>query len=186
MRRHEQPDHTESQCYQESRTALPTLWTGATKIVYSPAGPGEPPVHLPWISDTSTAMAAEPALPACGGGRVVSRGLDSASGAARQHWLLRNAGAVICACAALPVGRVPLGPVRRSPRLEPFKEIIDGWLRADLDAPRKQRHTVTRIWHRLMDEHQVTDASYPVVRAYVAGRRPQVLADRGRNGQADV
>jgi len=78
------------------------------------AGPGEPPVHLPWISDTSTAMAAEPALPACGGGRVVSRGLDSASGAARQHWLLRNAGAVICACAALPVGRVPLGPVRRS------------------------------------------------------------------------
>ena len=37
MRRHEQPDHTESQCYQESRTALPTLWTGATKIVYSPA-----------------------------------------------------------------------------------------------------------------------------------------------------
>ena len=36
MRRREQPDHTESQCYQESRTALPTLWTGATKIVYSP------------------------------------------------------------------------------------------------------------------------------------------------------
>ena len=31
-------------------------------------------------------------------------------------------------------------PVRRSPQLEPLKEIIDGWLRADLDAPRKQRH----------------------------------------------
>ena len=26
-------------------------------------------------------------------------------------------------------------------RLEPLKEIIDGWLRDDLDAPRKQRHT---------------------------------------------
>lgn len=32
-------------------------------------------------------------------------------------------------------------PERRSARLEPFKAVIDGWLRADLDAPRKQRHT---------------------------------------------
>ena len=38
-------------------------------------------------------------------------------------------------------------PERRSPRLEPFKALVDGWLRADLDAPRKQRHTATRI-HR--------------------------------------
>ena len=35
-------------------------------------------------------------------------------------------------------------PQRQSARLEPFKAVIDGWLRADLDAPRKQRHTATR------------------------------------------
>ena len=44
-------------------------------------------------------------------------------------------------------------PVRRSPQLEPLKEIIDGWLRADLDAPRKQRHTTGRIHARLVDEN---------------------------------
>jgi hypothetical protein len=27
------------------------------------------------------------------------------------------------------------------------------------DAPRKQRHTVTRIWHRLIDKHRMTDVS---------------------------
>ena len=49
VRRHEQPDHTESQCYQESRTALPTLWTGATKIVYSPQASPEPkPSRISW------------------------------------------------------------------------------------------------------------------------------------------
>jgi hypothetical protein len=85
---------------------------------------------------------------------------------------------------AWPEPRQQLPP--RGSKLDASKPAIDEMLRADLDAPRKQRHTVTRIWHRLMDEHQVTDASYPVVRAYVAGRRPQVLADRGRNGQADV
>jgi Phage integrase, N-terminal SAM-like domain len=53
-------------------------------------------------------------------------------------------------------------------------------LTADLDAPRKQRHTVTRIYHRLMDEHGMADVSYPVVRAYVADRKPQVRAEAGR------
>ena len=51
-------------------------------------------------------------------------------------------------------------PVRRSPQLEPFKEIIDGWLRADLDAPRKQRHTVRRIHARLIEEHGAAGVSY--------------------------
>jgi hypothetical protein len=35
-------------------------------------------------------------------------------------------------------------PPRRS-RLDPFKNAIDQMLLADLDAPRKQRHTVKRI-----------------------------------------
>jgi transposase len=75
-------------------------------------------------------------------------------------------------------------PPRRS-KLDPFKAAIDEMLRADLDAPRKQRHTITRIFRRLIDEHQMRDVSYPVVRAYVAGRRPQIRAEAGR-GPAEV
>ncbi|PZF99707.1 hypothetical protein C1I99_10975 [Micromonospora deserti] len=42
---------------------------------------------------------------------------------------------------------------------------IDGILRADLDVPRKQRHTVKRIYDRLSAEHDMLDVSYAVVRA---------------------
>jgi hypothetical protein len=34
---------------------------------------------------------------------------------------------------------------QRTSRLDPFKPAIDDILRADLSAPRKQRHTVRRI-----------------------------------------
>ncbi|WP_415949399.1 hypothetical protein [Streptomyces sp. KLOTTS4A1] len=57
--------------------------------------------------------------------------------------------------------------------------MIDGILRADLDAPRKQRHTVTRIFHRLVEEHGA-NVSYPMIRRYVAGRKPQVAVEAGR------
>lgn len=70
-------------------------------------------------------------------------------------------------------------PVRAS-KLDRFKPVIDDILVADLDAPRKQRHTVTRIFARLVDEHQMVDVSYPLVRAYVALRKPQIRAERGR------
>jgi transposase len=79
---------------------------------------------------------------------------------------------------AWPEPRKPLPP--RASKLDPFKPVIDEILKADLDAPRKQRHTVTRIWHRLMDEHGMAGVSYPVVRAYVAERKPRVLAEAGR------
>ncbi|MEU3756875.1 hypothetical protein AB0H17_29680 [Streptomyces olivoreticuli] len=42
-----------------------------------------------------------------------------------------------------PEPRKKLPP--RATALDPFKPAIDEILRADLDAPRKQRHTVTRI-----------------------------------------
>jgi transposase len=71
-------------------------------------------------------------------------------------------------------------PERRSPRLDPFRALIDGWLRADLDAPRKQRHTATRIHARLLDEHEAGDVSYAAVRDYVARRRPEVRIEEGR------
>ncbi|MFG3350299.1 hypothetical protein ACGF1Z_35270 [Streptomyces sp. NPDC048018] len=57
--------------------------------------------------------------------------------------------------------------------------MIDGLLRADLDAPRKQRHTVTRIFHRLVEEHGA-DVSYGMVRYYVAARKPEILVWSGK------
>lgn len=84
---------------------------------------------------------------------------------------------------AWPEPRKKLPP--RGSKLDPFKPAIDEMLLTDLDAPRKQRHTITRIFRRLIDEHQMADVSYPVVRAYVAERKPQVRAEAGR-GPAEV
>jgi len=79
---------------------------------------------------------------------------------------------------AWPEPRKKLPP--RPSKLGPYKPAMDEILRADLDAPRKQRHTVTRIFHRLIDERGMTEVSYPVVRAYVAERKPQIRAEAGR------
>jgi hypothetical protein len=38
----------------------------------------------------------------------------------------------------------------RATALDPYKSVIDGILRTDLDAPRKQWHTITRIFHRFV------------------------------------
>lgn len=70
-------------------------------------------------------------------------------------------------------------PVRAAPKLDSFKPVIDAMLRVDLDAPRKQRHTATRIHHRLLDEHGA-NVSYGSVRDYVRARRPQIEIDAGR------
>ncbi|MEU2379333.1 IS21 family transposase [Streptomyces misionensis] len=58
--------------------------------------------------------------------------------------------------------------------------MIDQMLRADLDAPRKQRHTVTRIFHRLVEENGAEDISYQMVRRYVADRKPEILVASGK------
>ncbi|WP_199822526.1 IS21 family transposase [Streptomyces sp. WMMB 322] len=68
---------------------------------------------------------------------------------------------------------------RRATALDPYKPVIDEILRSDLDAPRKQRHTITRIFHRLIEEHGA-EVSYPMVRRYVADRKPQILAASGK------
>lgn len=52
------------------------------------------------------------------------------------------------------------------PVLEPFREIIEGWLSDDRDRPRKQRHTAKRIFDRLVAEHGFT-GSESNVRKYV-------------------
>ncbi|WP_218932063.1 IS21 family transposase [Adhaeretor mobilis] len=42
---------------------------------------------------------------------------------------------------------------RSKPVLEPYLPIIHEILKSDRQAPKKQRHTATRIFHRLRDEH---------------------------------
>jgi transposase len=79
---------------------------------------------------------------------------------------------------AWPRERKPLPP--RLSVLDPFKSVIDDILRADLDAPRKQRHTAKRIYDRLIDEHGMHSVSYQVVRGYVAERKPKIRAEAGR------
>jgi transposase len=48
--------------------------------------------------------------------------------------------------------------------------LIDGWLEADREAPRKQRHTAKRVWQRLVDEHGA-EVAETTVRDYVRGRK---------------
>ena len=70
----------------------------------------------------------------------------------------------------------PLPPVKRSPahrsapRLGAYRALIDEWLEADREAPRKQRHTAKRIWRRLVDEHGA-DVAETTVRDYVRARK---------------
>lgn len=75
---------------------------------------------------------------------------------------------------------------KRASKLDRFKPAIDAMLRADLDAPKKQQHTVKRIYDRLVDERTMTDTfSYRRVRDYVAERKPQIRIEAGR-GPAQV
>ncbi len=52
------------------------------------------------------------------------------------------------------------------PVLDPYKDVIDEWLKADKDKPRKQRHTARRIYNRLVEEKGY-QGSEPTVRRYV-------------------
>ena len=59
-----------------------------------------------------------------------------------------------------------------SPRLGPFHESILQILQEDQDAPPKQRHTATRIFERLRDEHGY-EGSYSTVRRFIIKHRQQ-------------
>ncbi|MBB5075937.1 transposase [Nonomuraea endophytica] len=69
---------------------------------------------------------------------------------------------------------------QRTSKIDPYKNVIDQMLRADLDAPRKQRHTTKRIFDRLVSEHHAVGVSYQMVRAYVAQRRSEIWTESGR------
>lgn len=52
------------------------------------------------------------------------------------------------------------------PILGPYLPVIDRWLEEDDSRPKKQRHTVRRIYHRLVQECGVTGCE-SIVRHYV-------------------
>jgi transposase len=53
--------------------------------------------------------------------------------------------------------------------IDPFKPVIDEILRADEDAPRKQRHTASKIFRRLRDEHSYP-GGYNRIRLYLVSK----------------
>jgi len=77
---------------------------------------------------------------------------------------------------AIPPARKAYPP-RQRPAIEAYVEIIDSWLLADREAPRKQRHTARRVWQRLVAEHGATLAEVTVSR-YVARRKVELGLDR--------
>ncbi len=62
---------------------------------------------------------------------------------------------------------------RPAPKLGAYRALIDEWLEADLEAPRKQRHSAKRIWRRLVDEHGA-EVAETTVRDYVRRRRREL------------
>jgi transposase len=75
----------------------------------------------------------------------------------------------------VPAPRKEYSP-RPRPAIGPYAAIIDGWLVADREVPRKQRHTARRVWQRLVAEHGATLAEVTVSR-YVARRRAELGLD---------
>jgi len=57
-----------------------------------------------------------------------------------------------------------------APKLGPFMPIIEEIFKADVQAPRKQRHTAAQIFRRLRDEHGYI-GSYDQVRRYAVKHR---------------
>jgi transposase len=77
---------------------------------------------------------------------------------------------------AVPPPRKPY-PQRPKPAIDAYAGVIEGWLLADRDVPRKQRHTARRIWQRLVAEHGATLSEVTVSR-YVARRKTELGLDQ--------
>jgi len=90
---------------------------------------------------------------------------------AERHGVHRRAVRQALASPLPPAKRAPAG--RGAPKLGEFREVIDRWLIADLEAPRKQRHTAKRVWRRLVDEHGV-EVAETTVRDHVRKRRREM------------
>lgn len=89
---------------------------------------------------------------------------------ARKHRVHRRAVRAAIADAVPPPRKVA---VRQSPASGQWEPVVREWLTADLDAPRKQRHTARRVWHRLLEEHHA-QISESTVRGLVARLKREV------------
>ncbi len=99
-------------------------------------------------------------------------GVGTVRGVAKQLGVHRRIVRQALASATPPERKIPARP---QPKLEAVKEFIDEILRADQQAPRKQRHTAQRIWRRIREERpEVSSPAESTVRHYV-GRRKQEL-----------
>ncbi|WP_183091567.1 IS21 family transposase [Streptomyces radicis] len=98
---------------------------------------------------------------------------------AQRYKVSRN---TVAKALAHPVPAKRKKPPPRKSVLEPVKGFIDAMLREDLSAPKKQKHTISRVLERLAAEHDFELAAYTTVRDYVAKRRPELVleAKQGR------
>lgn len=60
------------------------------------------------------------------------------------------------------------------PKLDPYKLEIDAWLKNDLKARKKQRHTAQRVYNRLIELHDDFNCSYRTVAAYVKEKKKEM------------
>ena len=90
---------------------------------------------------------------------------------AERHGVHRRTVRQALAAALPPPRRRPEG--RSAPKLGPYRPLIDEWLAADREAPRKQRHTAKRIWQRLRAEYGA-EVAETTVRDYVRRRRREL------------
>jgi hypothetical protein len=74
--------------------------------------------------------------------------------------------------AAQPPPRKPHPPRPRT-LADGTRDFVDAIIGQDLQVPSRRRHSVQRIWERLIDEHDVT-VSYSTVRDYVIRRRTEL------------
>ncbi len=58
-------------------------------------------------------------------------------------------------------------PQRPRPAIDADAQVIDSWLLADRQVPRKQRHTARRVWQRLVAEHRASVSEVTVSRYVV-------------------
>ena len=82
-------------------------------------------------------------------------------------------------------GMTPKPPMdrRRGSKIDPYAELVDGWLEADRMLPRKQRHTAKRVHGRLRAETDY-DGEYTTTLRYV--RRWREANRSGSDGYGEL